>query len=80
MHAKAYQRCLLFIPILFLLPAGILEAKVFDLYYLGGQSNMDGYGFVDELPGDLRGPVKDVMIFHGNTVPDGSEVDRKSVV
>lgn len=79
MHAKAYQRCLLFIPILFLLPAGILEAKVFDLYYLGGQSNMDGYGFVDELPGDLRGPVKDVMIFHGNTAPDGSEVDGRGL-
>ena len=79
MHAKAYQRCLLFIPILFLLPAGILEAKVFDLYYLGGQSNMDGYGFVDELPGDRRGPVKDVMIFHGNTAADGSEVDGRGL-
>ena len=25
-------------------------ATVYDLYYLGGQSNMDGYGLVEELP------------------------------
>jgi hypothetical protein len=42
------------------------------LYYLGGQSNMDGYGWVRELPEDLRGPQPGVMIFHGHTVPDDS--------
>ena len=79
MHAKAYQRCFLFIPVFFLLSPGILEAKVFKLYYLGGQSNMDGYGYVNELPSDLRGSVKGVMIFHGNTAPDGSEVDGRGL-
>jgi len=49
------------------------EAKVYHLYYLGGQSNMDGYGTVEELPGELNRPVKGVMIFHGNTLPDGGE-------
>lgn len=42
--------------------------------FLGGQSNMDGYGYVAELPDNLKGK-QDVMIFHGNGVfdnkPDG---------
>ncbi len=41
------------------------------LFYMGGQSNMDGYGFNSELPDDLKAPVTDVMIFNGNAVPDG---------
>lgn len=38
-------------------------------FFMAGQSNMDGYGFVDELPADLR-QTQDVMIFHGNGVFD----------
>lgn len=38
-------------------------------FYLGGQSNMDGYGYVAELPKELR-HENDVMIFHGNGVFD----------
>jgi hypothetical protein len=52
-------------------------STVYDLYYLGGQSNMDGYGRVEELPSDLAGPVKGVMIFHGNTGLDGGAVDGR---
>lgn len=44
----------------------------YQLYFLGGQSNMDGYGYVRDLPASLRAPMPDVMIFHGNTVPDDS--------
>ena len=40
------------------------------LFYLGGQSNMDGYGYNKELPKSLKGNFKDVWIFHGNPVPD----------
>ena len=47
-----------------------VEATVYDLYYLGGQSNMDGYGRVEELPEGLSGAVDNVMIFHGNTSGD----------
>lgn len=57
-----------------LLPVSHAGAKVYQLYYLGGQSNMDGYGTVKELPKELSAPVKGVMIFHGNTLPDGGEV------
>jgi hypothetical protein len=51
------------------------QATDYDLYYLGGQSNMDGYGHVEDLPMELRGPVAGVMIFHGNTSPDGTPAD-----
>ncbi len=56
-----------------------IEAKVYNLYYLGGQSNMDGHGRVDELPADLNTAVKGVMIFHGNTAPDGEDVDGRGL-
>lgn len=44
----------------------------YKLYFLGGQSNMDGYGSVAELPPDLNAPVPGVRIFHGNSVADDS--------
>lgn len=56
-----------------------VEAKEYDLYYLGGQSNMDGYGYTEELPKELSQPVAGVMIFHGNTLHDGGEVGGKGV-
>ena len=40
------------------------------LFYLGGQSNMDGYGFTEDLPNYLNKEFKDVYIFHGNPAPD----------
>lgn len=45
----------------------------FLLFYLGGQSNMDGYGYVKDLPDSLKTKLKDVYIFHGNNVVDGTE-------
>ncbi len=51
----------------------------YQLYYLGGQSNMDGYGLVGELPEDLNTPVKGVRIFHGNPVPDGGDADGRGL-
>lgn len=55
------------------------EAKDYMVYYLGGQSNMDGYGYVNELPNELKQPVPGVMIFHGNTSPDGASIDGKGI-
>lgn len=53
------------------------EAKHYKLFYLGGQSNMDGYGYVKDLPDELKGEMKDVMIFHGNTAADKTPVDGR---
>jgi hypothetical protein len=46
-------------------------ATTYKVYYLGGQSNMDGLGRFEELPASLNAPVDDVMIYHGSTAPDG---------
>lgn len=45
----------------------IAAADEYLTFYLGGQSNMDGYGYVSELPEQLN-TQQDVMIFHGNGV------------
>lgn len=39
--------------------------KTYKLYYLGGQSNMVGFGYEDELPEDLDEGIFDVPIFSG---------------
>ena len=40
------------------------------LFFLGGQSNMTGFGYSKDLPKDLKQPFEDVFIFEGNPVPD----------
>jgi len=40
------------------------------VYYLGGQSNMDGHGYSKDLPESLSQVNDDVWIFHGNPVGD----------
>ena len=51
--------------------ATCLSAETYHVYYLGGQSNMDGHGTVSELPADLQAVNDSVPIFHGNPTPDG---------
>lgn len=41
------------------------------LFYLGGQSNMDGYGYNQDLPRELQKTFEDVWIFHGHPAEDG---------
>lgn len=59
--------------------ASLLPAKDYHVYYLGGQSNMDGFGYVKDLPGELNKPVEGVFIFHGNMAGDGVPVDGRGV-
>lgn len=59
--------------------ASSAEAKEFKLYYLGGQSNMDGFGHVKDLQGQNAEPVKGVMIFHGNQGLDGQNTDGRGL-
>lgn len=47
------------------------ETRTHKLYFLGGQSNMVGYGYVSELPVDLSHGVDRVMIFVGRPAYDG---------
>ena len=50
--------------------AGAATAETYQLYFLGGQSNMEGYGVVSELTDELAGPVERVMIFTGRLADD----------
>jgi len=47
------------------------------LYLLAGQSNMEGYGNVAELPVTARGLQPGVMIFHGNSSDDPEVADGR---
>jgi hypothetical protein len=42
----------------------------YELYFLGGQSNMEGYGRVRDLSASLGMTDARVLIFHGNPAPD----------
>lgn len=44
-----------------------------EVYFLGGQSNMDGYGYIKDLPDSLKRAQDGIYIFHGHTVPDDEE-------
>jgi hypothetical protein len=55
------------------------EGTTYDVYYLGGQSNMEGFGQIEELPDSLKASVSGVWIFHGNQIPDGGEVDGRGI-
>ncbi|SMD32821.1 protein of unknown function [Reichenbachiella faecimaris] len=46
------------------------DKDVLRVFFLGGQSNMEGYGSNDDLPDSLRGAVNNVWIFHGNPIRD----------
>ena len=61
------------------LSAALLVGKDYHLYYLGGQSNMDGYGFVKELPVDLQQPSGGTWIYHGNMRGDTQPLDGKGL-
>jgi hypothetical protein len=43
------------------------------VFYLGGQSNMEGFGYVKELPDSLNKKNKNVFIYQGNPVVDNDE-------
>lgn len=43
------------------------------VFYLGGQSNMQGYGYVKELPDSLNKKSKDIFIYQGNPVGDNDK-------
>ncbi len=72
--------CLCFLLTIFIIQCGNSNnGTVYKLYYLGGQSNMDGYGFVKELPENYALDLENVFIFHGNTSPDKAKVDGKGI-
>ncbi|NNU15321.1 hypothetical protein HK107_03145 [Parvularcula sp. ZS-1/3] len=53
---------------------GQQPGDTYKVYYLGGQSNMDGFGFNEDLPPELVDGVPEVLIYHGDPDTDGTEV------
>ena len=48
------------------------ELDIWKVYYFGGQSNMDGYGFNDQLSDSLKRRISNSMIFNGKRDNKGS--------
>jgi len=68
---KHLSRVIVFIFLPIICSSQQKETDTIQLFYLGGQSNMDGYGYNKDLPKELNKEFKNIWIFHGNTVPDG---------
>lgn len=49
------------------------EVDTIKLFYLGGQSNMNGYGYNDDLPEPLNKTFDNVWIFQGNPAGDNKK-------
>lgn len=49
-----------------------IHSKTYRVFFLGGQSNMDGYGYVKDLPPALAQLSNTTMIFQGNSAGDGA--------
>lgn len=56
--------------LLSILPLVAFSQERVRVFFLGGQSNMEGYGYTKDLPDSLK-KFKNVYIFHGNTAGDG---------
>lgn len=46
------------------------EKDTIRMFFLGGQSNMEGYGYNKDLPKELNKTFKNVWIFQGNSTED----------
>ena len=70
------RRCLLLASLLSITSAcgaeKFEEPAIYRLYYLGGQSNMDGFGYSDELPRQYKAEHPRVMIYRGQSAMDNS--------
>ena len=47
------------------------ELDIWKVYYFGGQSNMDGYGYNSKLPDSLKNKISNSMIFNGKRDNEG---------
>jgi hypothetical protein len=72
------KQLLILIALILMISAGV-QAKKYKVFYLGGQSNMDGFGYIKELPKELNKPVDGVYIFHGNSTRDSFELGGQGV-
>ncbi|TMP48127.1 MULTISPECIES: sialate O-acetylesterase [unclassified Pseudoalteromonas] len=55
------------------------KADDYLLYFMGGQSNMEGFGFNKDLPAQYEKPVVNTLFFFGNPVADDALNGGKGV-
>ncbi|WP_462180164.1 hypothetical protein [Pseudoalteromonas gelatinilytica] len=55
------------------------KANDYLLYFMGGQSNMEGFGFNKDLPAQYKKPVENTLLFFGNPVADDALNGGKGV-
>lgn len=70
------KKHLLFYAIVFVASSLIsqnIEKETFRVFFLGGQSNMEGHGLNTVLPDTLSAVNQNVWIFHGMPAPDENE-------
>lgn len=46
------------------------DREIIKVFFLGGQSNMEGHGLNNELQDSLSHPINNVWIYHGNPIRD----------
>ena len=64
---------LLLLLAIFMLQRAPENQEVWKVYYLGGQSNMTGYGYTKQLPAHLKSPLSNIMIYDGKRVNGDNE-------
>jgi hypothetical protein len=53
------------------------QQTVYRVYFLGGQSNMAGFGHVQDLPLDLQAPLPEVLIFQSTPTRDDAPAEGR---
>lgn len=52
----------------------VCHSKEFKLFVLGGQSNMNGFGYTKDLPKNINEPIDGVYIFQGHSDADDAPI------
>lgn len=57
----------------------IISGKEYKLFYLGGQSNMQGFGNITDLPDEYNKMFETIRIFNANWSDDNTGIDGKGI-
>lgn len=66
--------CAIIISLLAISCSNNQQGNTYYIYYMGGQSNMEGFGYANELPDEYNCEFNDIPIFCGTTGYDGDSI------
>ena len=78
-HSSARLWVLVLLSYFVIANQGGVYAKDFMLFYLGGQSNMEGFGTVGELTPNDAAAVSRAFIYHATPHPDQTAIDGRGI-